>query len=168
METLLVIANATGHRINSIRLLRWSDMDFQGQTIRWRSEQDKIGHEHVTPMVDAARLALSKHRLRSSVPEAGSWVFPAPSPRTEPISRHLARDWWERTEAAAGIARVQGRGWHSLRRKFATELKGAALKDLCALGGWKDHNTILSCYQQPDSAAMRLALENRGTLRTGS
>jgi hypothetical protein len=62
------------------------------------------------------------------------------------MSRHLARDWWERTESAAGLPRVTGRGWHSLRRKFATELKGASLKDLCALGGWKDHNTILKCY----------------------
>ena len=38
-------------------------------------------------------------------------------------------------------------------------------KDLCALGGWKDHNTILMCYHQPDPEAMRLALGNRGTLR---
>ncbi len=82
------------------------------------------------------------------------------------MSRHLARDWWERTEWAAGIARVQGRGWHSLRRKFATELKAASLKDLCALGGCKDHNTILKCYQQPDPEMMRVALENRGTLRS--
>jgi hypothetical protein len=81
------------------------------------------------------------------------------------MSRHLARDWWDRTEKAAGIARVPGRGWHSLRRKFATELKGANLKDLCALGGWKDHNTILKCYQQADPEAMRVALERRGTLR---
>lgn len=168
METLLVVANASGHRINSIRMLCWSDIDFQGETIRWRAEQDKIGHEHVTPMVEAARLALLKHRLRSGASEAGSWVFPAPSSPSQPLSRHLARDWWERTEAAAGIARVPGRGWHALRRKFATELKGAALKDLCALGGWKDHNTILKCYQQPDPAAMRLALKNRATLRTVS
>lgn len=168
METLLVVANATGHRINSIRLLRWSDIDFQLNTIRWRGEQDKIGHEHVTPMVEAARLALLRHRLRSAVPEAGSWVFTAPSNPSQPFSRHLARDWWERTEAASGISRVPGRAWHALRRKFATELKAASLKDLCALGGWKDHNTILKCYQQPDPVAMRLALENRATLRTVS
>ncbi|MGH2395557.1 MAG: tyrosine-type recombinase/integrase [bacterium] len=169
METLLVVANATGHRINSIRLLRWSDIDFQGQTIRWRGEQDKIGHEHVTPMVEEARLALLKHRLRAAAQgQASSWVFPAPSDPDQPLSRHLARHWWERTEAAADIARIPGRGWHSLRRKFATELKGASLRDLCALGGWKDHNTILKCYQQPDPAAMRLALENRATLRTVS
>jgi len=166
METLLVVANATGHRINSARLLRWTDLDFQANTIRWRGDQDKIGHEHVTPMIDEARMALLKElRRRSTIGDSDPWVFPAPGDTTRPISRHLARDWWERTEKAAGIARVPGRGWHSLRRKFATELKGASLKDLCALGGWKDHNTILKCYQQPDPVAMRLALENRATLR---
>ncbi len=170
MESLLVVANATGHRINSIRLLHWSDIDFQGNTIRWRGEQDKISHEHMTPMVEAARAAFLKERRQSStIGGSDQWVFPASEAPAQPMSRHLARDWWERTEAAAGaagIARVSGRGWHSLRRKFATELKGASLKDLCALGGWKDHNTILKCYQQPDPAAMRIALENRGTLRT--
>ena len=166
MATLLVVANATGHRINSIRLLRWSDVDFHGSTIRWRGEQDKIGHEHDTPMVEAARHVLLKHRLRTGVTGASGWVFPSPKDPGQPLSRHLARDWWERTEVAAGIARIPGRGWHSLRRKFATELKAASLKDLCALGGWKDHNTILKCYQQPDPAAMRQALENRVALRT--
>ena len=91
------------------------------------------------------------------------------SGRSEPAHvAALARDWRERAERAAGIARVSGRGWHSLRRKFATELKAASLKDLCALGGWKDHNTILKCYQQPDPETMLLALENRGTLRSAS
>ena len=111
MESLLIVANASGHRINSIRLLRWEDIDFQESTIRWRGEQDKTGHEHTTPMVEAARVALLKHRLRSSVPDAASWVFLAPGDSTQALSRHLARDWWERTEAAAGIARVPGRGW---------------------------------------------------------
>jgi integrase len=150
MEALLVVANETGHRINSIRLLRWSDVNFRSAAIRWRGEQDKIGHEHVTPMVEAARLALIHQRERSSIEEhRPGCVFPSPGDAREPMSRHLARDWWERTEAAAGLARVAGRGWHSLRRKFASELKSVSLKDLCALGGWKDHNTILKCYQQP-------------------
>jgi len=58
----------------------------------------------------------------------------------------------------------RGRGWHSLRRKFATELKHAPLKDLCALGGWKDAQTILKCYQQADPVTMRRALETRQPL----
>ena len=147
-------------------MLRWSDIDFQASTIRWRGDQDKIGHEHVTPMVQAARNALLKERRRrATIGDNDQWVFPAPGDPSQPMSRHLARDWWDRTEKAAGIARVPGRGWHSLRRKFATELKGASLKDLCARGGWKDHNTILKCYQQADPEAMRVALERRGTLR---
>lgn len=167
MEALLVVANETGHRINSIRLLRWSDIDFPSSAIGWRGEQDKIGYEHVTPMVDAARAALLRQRERAWADGAGSeWVFPGPGDATQPMSRHLARDWWERTEKAAGLARIPGRGWHSLRRKFATELKSASLKDLCALGGWKDHNTVLKCYQQPDPEAMRVALANRGALRS--
>jgi len=174
METLLVVANETGHRINSIRLLRWPDVNFDAGTIRWRGDHDKIGHEHVTPMVEAARLALMRQRKwfsASTCSPTGAdteWVFPAPGHPSQPMSRHLARDYWQRTEAAAGVARVPGRGWHSLRRKFATELKAVNLKDLCALGGWKDHNTILKCYQQPDPDTMRVALENRGTLRSVS
>ena len=63
----------------------------------------------------------------------------------------------ERAKLAAG----QRLGWHGLRRKFATELKDTPLKDLCALGGWKDHNTVLKCYQHADEATMREALAKR-------
>jgi len=105
---------------------------------------------------------------RAIISEPWAWVELNYRPHAyQALSRHLARDWWERTEKAAVIARVPGRGWHSLRRKFATELKGASLKDLCALGGWKDHNTILKRYQQADPEAMRIALEQRGVLRKG-
>lgn len=65
----------------------------------------------------------------------------------------------------AGLSKEPGRGWHSLRRKFATELKHTPLKDLCALGGWKDPNTILKCYQRPDEGTMRQALASRMRLQ---
>jgi hypothetical protein len=35
------------------------------------------------------------------------------------------------------------------------------LPDLCALGGWKDAKTLLTCYQAPDEATMRSALAAR-------
>ena len=54
---------------------------------------------------------------------------------------------------------------HSLRRKFATELKDEPLKDLCQLGGWKDPQTVLKCYQTADEESMREALSRRQTLR---
>jgi hypothetical protein len=40
-------------------------------------------------------------------------------------------------------------------------MKHAPLKDLCELGGWKDPQTILSCYQRPDPKTMRQALAQR-------
>jgi len=52
-------------------------------------------------------------------------------------------------------------GWHSLRRKFATEMKDTPLRDLCELGGWKSPQTVLTCYQQPDQDTMRRSLEAR-------
>ena len=44
----LILAHETGHRIGAIRLLRWSDVDLQRQTVRWRKSNDKIGMEHET------------------------------------------------------------------------------------------------------------------------
>ena len=40
----LVIAHETGHRIGTIRQLRWSDIDWAGR----RSEHEKTGYEHRT------------------------------------------------------------------------------------------------------------------------
>lgn len=41
-------------------------------------------------------------------------------------------------------------------------LKGVPLVDLCYLGGWKDPQTILKCYQRPDERTVREVLANRG------
>jgi hypothetical protein len=75
------------------------------------------------------------------------------------------RDWWERAEKLAELAHESRMGWHSLRRKFATELKGMPLKDLCALGGWRGTQTVLTCYQREDEGTMRKALATRKALR---
>jgi hypothetical protein len=61
-------------------------------------------------------------------------------------------------------AHEPGLGWHSLRRKFATELKHTPLKDLGYLGGWKEPQTVLKCYQRADETTMRQALEGRKQL----
>lgn len=159
----LVLAHETGHRIGAIRKLRWSDIDLQCSTIRWRAENDKMEREHRTPTTSAAVEALeAERRKRPAVGDA--WVFPAPEDAAKPCSRHLVRDWWQRAEEVAELDHEPRMGWHSLRRKFATELKGANLKDLCALSGWKSLQTILLCYQREDEESMREALANRRQL----
>ena len=70
--------------------------------------------------------------------------------------------------AALGWPAGERFGYHSLRRQFASELKDTPLADLAYLGGWKDPQTILKCYQRPDSDTMRRALEQRRQLRAGS
>jgi len=163
-ELALILAHETGHRIGSIKLLRWSDVDWEKSTIRWRGENDKIGFEHVTPLTPAAKEALSRARkVQGAIGD--SWVLPSPDDPSKPVSRHLVRDWWERGENLAEIHHEPGLGWHSLRRKFATELKHTPLKDLCYLGGWKEPQTLLKCYQRPDESTMREALEGRKPLK---
>jgi integrase len=122
-EMALVLAHEIGHRIGSIRQLRWSDVDLGGA------------------------------------------VLPRPKGGTKPCSRHIMRDWWLRCERLAGPEHVEQMGWHSLRRKFATELKEIPLKDLCHLGGWKSPQTVVTCYQQADEGTMRKALEGRAERR---
>jgi integrase len=156
----LVLAHETGHRISAVRRLRWSDVNWGQRTIRWRAEHDKIGFEHVTPLSPPALGALEQaRRERLAVGEA--WIVPAPEDPGRPCSIFRLRDWWQRAERRGGLERVPGRGWHSLRRKFATELKQVPLADLCYLGGWKSPQTVLACYQRPDQSTLVAALAAR-------
>ncbi|HTK42520.1 MAG TPA: hypothetical protein VL287_13095, partial [Gemmatimonadales bacterium] len=128
----------------------------------WRGEHDKQRYEHETWLTPAAIEALRAARRSQSV--ISEWVLPSPTDPTRPACRHLLRNWWQRGEALAKVPPETGRGWHSLRRKFATELKLVPLKDLCALGGWKSPETVLTCYQQADAVTMQRALDSRQRL----
>ena len=73
--------------------------------------------------------------------------------------------WWKKAQTLAGLESKCGRGWHSLRRKFASDLMDTPLKVLCELGGWKDATTVLKCCQRPDAGQLRPALEGRPRVR---
>ena len=156
----LVIAHETGHRIGAIRQLRWSDIGMGSKTVRWRGEHDKSGYEHQTPLTVEALVVLEEARRRTSGP-GDPPVLPASRDPSTCVSRWLVRDWWQKAEARAGLEPKRGRGWHSLRRKFASDLMDEPLKVLCELGGWKTAKTVLQCYQKADEAQLREALANR-------
>ena len=162
VSLFLLLTHETGHRCTAVARLRWSDLDLEKRLVTWRAEHDKIGKEHVVPLSAVAVDALWAAR-RKEARIGDGWVFPSPSAPEQPIRRDLLRDWWQRLEIEAKLERIPGRGWHSLRRKFATDLKDKApLKDLCSLGGWTDHNTVLKCYMKADERTMREALARRG------
>ena len=156
----LVLAHETGHRIGAIRQLRWCDIDFEGGTILWRAEHDKSGYEHVTPVTGDALVALEEARRRN--PGTGEApVLPAPRNPLWCVGSARLHAWWSKAQILAGLDPMPGRGWHSLRRKFASDLMDQPLKVLCALGGWKTAKTVLECYQRPDAGQLRKALEAR-------
>ena len=156
----LVLAHDTGHRIGAIRQLRWFDIDFEGRTILWRAEHDKSGHEHATPVTAEALTALKEAR-RSHPGTGEAPVLPAPRNPLACAGAARLHAWWSKAQILAGLDPMSGRGWHSLRRKFASDLMDQPLKVLCALGGWKTAKTVLECYQRPDARQLRKALEAR-------
>ena len=160
----LVVAHETGHRIGAIRQLRWSDIDMEGGVVRWRAEHEKSGYEHRTPVTAEALAVFREARTRN--PETGDTVvLPSPKYPSRCVGSALACVWWKRAENLAGLDPKPGRGWHSLRRKFASDLMNQPLKVLCELGGWKTAKTVLQCYQRADEAQLRTALESRRRVR---
>jgi integrase len=161
----VVVAHETGHRMGSIRRLRWSDLDLDRQRcVRWRAETDKTRYEHVTPLTAEAITMLAAERKRQAS-IGDSWVFPSLTDPAKPWSRYYASAVWNELAATAELPTGKRYGWHALRRQFASELKHTPLNDLCALGGWKSPKTVLECYIQPDETTQRAALEQRRVLR---
>ncbi|WP_420449562.1 tyrosine-type recombinase/integrase [Candidatus Palauibacter sp.] len=161
----LVLAHETGHRIGAIRQLRWVDIDFEDRTFVWRAEHEKTGYEHVTPMTDEAVAVLEEAAQRGDPETGNAPVLPAPGDTSKCAGRSLVRNWWNRAQQLARLEPKRGRGWHSLRRKFASDLMALPLKVLCELGGWKEAQTVLRCYQQADAGQLRKALESRPRVR---
>ncbi len=146
----LVLAHETGHRIGAIRQLRWTDIDIDGKTVRWRAEHEKTGYEHTTPLTAEAVAALEEARGMSTGTENAP-LLPAPGDASRCMGRARVYCLWCRAQTLAGLEPKRGRSWHSLRRKFASDLMDLPLKVLCELGGWKNAQTVLRCYQRTAS-----------------
>jgi integrase len=155
----LVLVHESGHRSGAVRLLRWRDIDLAKASVTWPAETDKKRRAHTVPLSPRALQALTAEAMTGGT--AHEWLFRSPTNPAQPVSRLLVADWWRRLEKRAGLAHVKGRGWHSLRRKFATDLKHLPLSDLMALGNWRDGGTVVRSYMQADEATMRAALTGR-------
>ncbi|MDE2985659.1 MAG: tyrosine-type recombinase/integrase, partial [Gemmatimonadota bacterium] len=130
----------------------------------WRAKHEKTGYEHTTPVTGEAIAALEQAR-RMNPGDGDAPVLPSSHDPSVCATRWMSRTWWDKAERLAGLEKKRGSGWHSLRRKFASDLMDQPLKVLCELGGWKDAKTVLQCYQKADEDQLRQALANRRRLR---
>lgn len=162
VELFLYLTHESGHRGASARELRWTDIDLANQRIFWA--KDKEDRQHTTPLLPEHVETIK--RLRRQDPRIGdSWAFPSPRDPNTPVDRGTVRHWWDKLVKRAGLAPVKGRGWHSLRRKFADDNDDLPASQLMALGGWSSYKTIVEIYQKPKEDKLRIAMARRTEVR---
>ncbi|MCZ6714751.1 MAG: tyrosine-type recombinase/integrase [Deltaproteobacteria bacterium] len=120
----LLLERETLRRNSSIRRLRWSDVDLEQETVRWRAEFDKAGRENVTPLTHAAVAALRGAPSRGI---GDAPVFPSAADQSKPTPRGTFQVWLRRAKARWVKAtadgerptlreKVWGVGFHSEKR----------------------------------------------------
>ena len=170
LSELLDLANGTARRISAICKLRYEDLRLastpnapQG-AIRWPGETDKEGREWWAPIGPTVRAALERI-LRERPGLGAAYLFPSPADPAVPITKDRASLWLLEAERLAGLPKLRGGIWHPYRRKWATVRKHLPLTDVAAAGGWKNTETLLRCYQQPDEGTMLRVVLEGGELR---
>lgn len=153
-EGVMEICRETMHRGNSVRQLRWEDIDLRSRTVRWRGEFDKNGLEIVAPLTGRAVEVLER---LPRVPDS-PWVFPAEEDPTEPVTRHTLGTWLRRAKERAGV-QVERLGYHGqkragVRRKEFRELPPKVQEALTGT----NHETLRRVYDDVGVDEMREAL----------
>lgn len=159
LDMALVLAEATGRRLGSIRQLAWADWDFENNTIRWRSESDKKRREWIVPVPTSLLAEVKAYRVRMGG-MFGGLMFPDAGDVTRATDRHEFRTWLEIAEERAKLPKLDGALWHAYRRGWATSRKHLPVADVAAVGGWRDIGTLLKCYTQADSDTMLAVMES--------
>lgn len=145
----LCVVEGTGRRKMAVANLRWEDVDLTEEVITWSEKSDKMGRRWED--VPASRRVFRILRMwRRYSP--GPWVFQ--SERGQPFSKRAVDKWLGDMYSAAGMVKPERAGWHSFRRKFATELKDKPIKDVMEVGGWKSEAAYLR-YVQPEKDVQR-------------
>jgi len=133
LELALVIAEATGRRLGSIRQLAWEDIDFTRDTILWKAETDKKGKAWIVPMPATLRDEIKSFRVRLGS-AFGSLVFPSDSDVAVPVRSDVFSIWLRAAEKKANLTKLDGSLWHAYRRGWATSRKHLPTADVAAAG----------------------------------
>src|SRR2546425_8486101 len=143
-STLFPYTTLFRSRIGAISGLRWSDISFDPPEIKFRAEFDKRGRDRVVPIPEALAEELHGFKVTFAVVGEG-WLFPCVN-ADDHWPREIFGGLYARVERHAGLPHMKGGQFHPFRRKWATERKNMPLVDVMAAGGWRDAQTLPSCY----------------------
>lgn len=116
------IAFGTGRRVSAVLALAVDDVGEDGRTVRFDAETDKAGQHGLAVLPETAQEALQALLDEPAVLRTG-YLFPNfldPERADGPIGYRSALNWLREAEEAAGIPHVKRRGWHALKKAFAT------------------------------------------------
>lgn len=132
--------------------VRWADVDWNGQTLTFRSELAKNGHTDVVPLLPSAFDALRRWRALNAAAPAESPIWP----------RLVRLECLRSDMKAAGIPLLvdgQPAGWHSFRHGL-----GARLAEVCEptiaqkVLRHRDIRMTTSVYAQVNTTRVRQAI----------
>jgi integrase/recombinase XerD len=150
-RALFDVLRYTGERGGAIVQLRWDDVDFHQDWIKFRAETRK-GHEvREMPMHRFLKDSLQEWRRGCISP----WLFPSRLTPEKHITYHGLVCWLGQILHSHGLHRG-GYTPHSFRRTFITSLakKGTSIKELMNLTGHKDVKSLM-LYIEGDEVEQR-------------
>ncbi|HEY0931779.1 MAG TPA: tyrosine-type recombinase/integrase [Gemmatimonas sp.] len=167
----LVVCHETGHRLNSVRQLRWGDIDETARTITWRGVAQKNKQQHVTPLTDTAAQAFALFRANDLHTLLAGASVETPvfygGRSGGPVARDQFYEWWAKARETCPVTIPPGVGFHAFRRKLASELATAPLAMVKAIGGWKHPHIVVAAYQDPTLEQQRAVLDARAKFAAG-
>jgi integrase len=167
LPDVLDLCEATGHRLTAVCSLHYEDFRLsEGPfgTILWRAETSKNGEESVTAMDEKIRRVVD--RILAARPGIGPVpLFPSLKDSTKPIDRDDADRWLRKAEKDAKLAHLPGTLWHSLRRKWSSEMQFEPPTVVAAPGGWKTIAVMQRAYQHANVEMMADVLSRRREYR---
>lgn len=161
----LILHNETGHRLNSVRQVKWSEIDFEDATIFWRAESEKMKREHRTPLLPPAVSALKAERQRQlqagrSLTEVRTgFVFYSPRRPNTVLNRGVLYKLWGRLREVMPEALPARLAFHAFRRKLASDMSEEPSAIVAAAGGWLNPDVAVRVYQRPSVKQIRSAME---------
>lgn len=132
----LTICGEQGVRSRAALHLQWADLDLDRRRIIWRAPFDKMGREWSQPLrqstVRALRVARDRARRDGY---RGPWVLYAGSRKNRGPTYTVQSLWraLKDAEKRSGVAKLEGRGAHGLRRLLAGEVNAATGNPVLAM-----------------------------------